>query len=102
MSRRIERTIKNRRLFLMGWGISENACLKEKIFADINDTLQGFNSTGKIDYKTYCELYDELRGFFDRGFDEIKKLNKIEDIFKKQDELKEEKKRDEDKSVKPI
>jgi len=69
----------------MGWRIGENACLKEKIFADINDTL--FNSTGKIDYTTYCELYDELRRFFDMGFDEIKKLNKIEDIFKKQDEL---------------
>lgn len=49
----------------MSWGISENASPKEKLWADINDTIKGFNSTGKIDYNTYCELYDELRKVID-------------------------------------
>jgi len=49
----------------MSWGISENATDKEKFWADINDTLKGFNSTAKIDYVTYCELYDDLRKQFD-------------------------------------
>jgi hypothetical protein len=49
----------------MSWGISENATNKEKFWADINDCLKGFNSTGNIDYLTYCDLYDELRKIFD-------------------------------------
>ncbi len=53
----------------MSWGISENAIDKEKFWADINDTLQGFNSTAKIDYVTYCELYDDLRQQFDLWVD---------------------------------
>lgn len=47
------------------WGLSEKATPKEKFWADINDTLKGFNSTGEIDYIVYCEMYDELRRVFD-------------------------------------
>lgn len=49
----------------MGWGISDKASKKEKFWADIKDTLKGFNSVGKIDYDVYSELYDELRKVFD-------------------------------------
>lgn len=50
----------------MSWGVSENATEKEKFWSEINDTLKGHNSVGNIDYKTYCELYDELRIVFDK------------------------------------
>lgn len=54
----------------MSWGISEKATDKEKFWADINDTLQGFMSVGKIDYAVYSELYDELRVQFDNNVKE--------------------------------
>lgn len=56
----------------MAWGISENATKKEKFWADINDTLNGFNSVGDIDYITYCKMYDELRKVFDLHIQEVK------------------------------
>jgi hypothetical protein len=40
------------------WGISSNASPKEKIKSEMADFLNGLNSVGKIDYTTYCEIFD--------------------------------------------
>lgn len=40
------------------WGISENANNKEKIKAEMADFLNGLNSVGKINYGSYCEIFD--------------------------------------------
>jgi DNA (cytosine-5)-methyltransferase 1 len=48
------------------WGISENASEKEKIKSEMADYLNGLNSTGEIDYRTYCELFDYSMELFEK------------------------------------
>jgi len=43
---------------MSGWGINPNAPKKEKIKSELADSLHGFNSTGKIPYCVYSELFD--------------------------------------------
>lgn len=57
----------------MSWGISENASEKEKLKADVNDYFKGLNSCGRIDYKTYSELYDICMPILDKGYDRMMK-----------------------------
>ena len=60
----------------MAWGISPNACEKEKIKAKMNDCLKGYNSIGEISYSVYCELYD----FSMKYLDEMYELGKLDSI----------------------
>jgi hypothetical protein len=53
---------------MAGWGISQNASEKEKIKSDIADMLVGLNSTGKIDYNEYSELFDYCMNLMDRMY----------------------------------
>lgn len=43
---------------MSNWGISDNASEKEKIKSRYSDELHGLNSCGRIDYKTYNDLWD--------------------------------------------
>lgn len=52
----------------MSWGISENANKKEKLKAEMTDYLNGLNSVGKIDYKTYSELIDFSMNLLDEMY----------------------------------
>lgn len=53
----------------MGWGISENATEKEKIKSEMADYLQGLNSVGEIDYKTYSDMFDFSMKLLDKMYD---------------------------------
>ncbi|WP_207634868.1 hypothetical protein [Cytobacillus praedii] len=57
----------------MAWGISENAAPKEKLKSEMGDYLGGLNSTGKIDYETYSNIYDFTMGMLDRMYELGKK-----------------------------
>lgn len=53
----------------MPWGISPSASQKEKIKAEFADILNELNSTGKIDYHIYSELFDESHRLFDEMYE---------------------------------
>lgn len=51
------------------WGISPSASEKEKIKAEWADELNGQNSTGKITYDVYSELFDVGMELLDKMYD---------------------------------
>lgn len=57
----------------MGWGISDNASLKEKIKSEMADHLQGLNATGAIDASDYSETFDVAMDLLDQIYELGKK-----------------------------
>ena len=55
-------------MFILAWGISPKAPPREKIKAEMNDFLMGYNSCGIIDYSTYSEMYDFTMELLDRMY----------------------------------
>lgn len=53
----------------MSWEISDKATEKEKIFAEFNDSVDGLNCVGKIDYDAYSQIYDFGRTLADREYE---------------------------------
>lgn len=53
----------------MGWGISENATPKEKLKAEMQDYLNGLNSTGDISYSVYSEMFDYSMKLLDEMYE---------------------------------
>lgn len=54
---------------MSGWGISPSASEKEKIKAEWADELIGKDSTGKITYDVYSELFDVGMDLLDRMYE---------------------------------
>lgn len=63
----------------MVWGISSKASEKEKIKAEMQDYLNGLNSTGVIDYNHYCEMFDFSINLLEKMYE----LGKKEGLQKK-------------------
>lgn len=57
------------------WGISSNATEKEKLKSKMADYLHGLNSTGKIDYTIYSEIFDFSMSLLDEMYELGKKKN---------------------------
>lgn len=53
----------------MGWGISENASLKEELKSEMADFLNGLNSTGEISYAIYSETFDFSMDLLDKMYE---------------------------------
>lgn len=54
---------------MSGWGISPSASEKEKIKAEWADALIGKNSTAKITYDVYSELFDVGMELLDKMYE---------------------------------
>lgn len=72
----------------MGWGISPNASPKEKLKAELNDYLQGLNSTGEIDYSTYSDIFDMSHSILDKMYELGKSEGLQESLSKFQEDYK--------------